>query len=71
MNNYIKVKGHEGLYRDPSTGAIINTQAPTRRKFAETFNTAMEDINNLKAEMSEIKNLLKELVRNGNTEKRS
>jgi len=71
MNNYIKVKGHEGLYRDPSTGAIVNTQTPTRRKFAETFNTAMEDINNLKAEMSEIKNLLKELIRNGNTENRS
>ena len=70
MNDYIKVKGHEGLYRDPSTGAIINTQKPVRRKFAENFNTAIEDINNLKAEISEIKNLLKELIKNGNPENR-
>jgi len=71
MDNYLKVKGYEGLYRDPSTGAIINTQKPVKHKFASTFNNAMEDINNLKAEMSEIKNLLKELIRNGNTENRS
>lgn len=68
MNNYLKVKGYEGLYRDPSTGAIINTQKPVKRKFTDTFNTAIEDINNLKEEISEIKHLLKELIKNGNTE---
>ena len=68
MNNYLKVKGYEGLYRDPSTGAIINTQKPVKHKFTDTFNTVIEDINNLKEEISEIKYLLKELIKNGNTE---
>jgi hypothetical protein len=64
MNNYLKVKGHEGLYRDTSTGAIINTQKPQRSSFSNTFNSALDDINILKDEVSEIKNLLKELIRN-------
>ena len=64
MDNYIKVKGYEGLYRDPSTGAIVNTQKPVKRTFTSTFNTAIEDINNLKEEISEIKSLLRELIRN-------
>jgi hypothetical protein len=64
MDNYLKVKGHEGLYRDPSTGAIINNDIPTPRKFSYQFNTAIEDINNLKEEISEIKSLLRELIRN-------
>jgi hypothetical protein len=64
MNNYLKVKGHEGLYRDTSTGAIINTQKPQRSSFSNTFNSALDDINILKDEVSEIKNLLKELIGN-------
>lgn len=64
MDNYIKVKGYEGLYRDPSTGAIINNQKPPKRTFTSTFNNAIQDINNLKEEMSEIKCLLRELITN-------
>jgi hypothetical protein len=64
MNNYLKVKGHERLYRDPSTGAIINSETPPQKRFSQQFNTAIEDINNLKEEISEIKVLLKELIRN-------
>lgn len=60
----IKVKGHEGLYRDPSTGAIINTQKPHKSSFSNTFNAALDDINTLKNEVFEIKNLLKELIKN-------
>jgi hypothetical protein len=64
MDNYIKVKGHENLYRDPNTGAIINTDTPSKSNFSNKFNTAIEDINTLKEELSEIKKLLREIVRN-------
>lgn len=67
MDNLIRVKGHEDLYRDPSTGAIINTRSPNKTRFTETFNTALDDINNLKAELSEIKLLLREIIRNAST----
>jgi hypothetical protein len=63
----IKVKGHEGLYRDPSTGAIINTQKPSKSNFTTSFSTALNDINNLKAELSEIKLLLREIIKNAST----
>ena len=67
----IKVKGHEGLYRDPSTGAIINTQKPHKSSFSNTFNSALDDINILKNEISEIKNLLKELIRHADSNNRT
>jgi hypothetical protein len=59
----LKVKGHEGLYRDPSTGAIINTERPARQSFSGKFNSALDDINKLKDEILEIKCLLKELIK--------
>lgn len=62
MNNYIKVKGHENFYRDPHTGAIINANIPSKNNFSSKFNNVVEDLNNLKNEMSEIKDLLKELI---------
>ena len=64
--SYIKVKGHENLYRDPQTGAIVNTDIPPIKSLSKQFNTAIEDINNLKDEVFEIKSLLKELIRNAN-----
>ena len=69
--NYLKVRGHENLYRDPNTGAIINNQIPTRSSFSTKFNAAIDDINNLKEEISEIKHLLRELIRNGSSHNRS
>jgi len=71
MNNYIKVKGHENLYRDSFTGAIINTEVPRKNSISNKFNTAIEDINNLKEEISEIKSLLRELIRNGSSQIRN
>lgn len=64
MSNHIKVEGHENLYRDPQTGAIINTDIRPKRSLSKEFNTAIEDINNLKEELSEIKQLLREIARN-------
>lgn len=65
MNDYIKVKGHENLYRDPSTGAIINREKPTRNNISSKFNAITSDINNLKEDVSEIKRLLRHLIENG------
>ena len=65
MSNYIKVEGYENLYRDSSTGAIINKEIPAKNKLATTVNTVVADINNLKNEISEIKSLLKSIVENG------
>ncbi len=61
---YLKVEGHENLYRDVTTGAIVNTDKPAPRNFSRTFNNALENINTLKEELSEIKLLLREIVRN-------
>ena len=61
---YLKVEGHENLYRDMNTGAIVNKDKPAPRNFSRTFNKALEDINTLKEELSEIKVLLRELARN-------
>jgi len=61
-NHYLKVKGYENLYRDSSTGAIINTDKPSSKNFSKQFSNTLNDINTLKEEMSEIKKLLREIV---------
>ena len=71
MNNYLKVKGHEKLYRDPFTGAIINTETPNKQSFTNKFNAVVDDINNLKDEVFEIKSLLKELIRYADSNNRT
>ena len=63
---YLKVKGHDGLVRDETTGAILNhsdSAIESRRKQMQ-WNSALDDINMLKDEISEIKSLLRELVKN-------
>ena len=64
--SYIKVEGHDGLVRDETTGAILNyndTAIEARRKM-KRLNSALDDINMLKDEVSEIKTLLRELIKN-------
>lgn len=68
--DYLKVKDHDSLLRDPRTGAIINTNrseflkhVESRRKMSR-IETVVDDINNLKDEVSEIKALLRELIKN-------
>ena len=64
--SYIKVEGHDGLVRDQNTGAIINLDdsAIDARRKSKHLGSALEDINMLKNEISEIKLLLRELVKN-------
>lgn len=67
--DFAKVQGHDGLVRDMNTGAIINrdSSAIEARRKTKNLSTAIEDINNLKEEISEIKALLHELIKNGNS----
>ena len=64
--SYIKVSGHDGLVRDETTGAILNhdDSAIQARRKQKQLNSALDDINMLKNEISEIKSLLRELAKN-------
>ena len=69
---FVKVKDHENLLRDPRSNGIVNTNVGeyeeyiARRDAAEKAKTnevtMKEDLDNLKGEINEIKSLLKELV---------
>ncbi|ADO99199.1 hypothetical protein Np050604_097 [Cyanophage S-RIM44] len=63
----IKVQGHENLYRDPNTGAIVNKQLPHKRSASQTISAMKSDINTLKEELSDIKQLLREIVKNASS----
>ena len=70
--DFIKVKGHDDLVRDKNTGAIINLDdsAITARRKSKQLGSALDDINMLKNEVSEIKSLLRELVKNASNSSR-
>ena len=70
--DYLKVEGHDGLVRDQNTGAILNlddSAIETRRK-SKHLGSALDDINMLKNEVSEIKSLLRELIQNASNTSR-
>ncbi len=66
----LKVEGHVGLVRDTLSNAIINTnnsdyeiymaRAKSRELQRDELTNAVKEINTLKKELFEIKNLLKE-----------
>ena len=64
--DFINVKGHDGHVRDKNTGAIINLDdsAIVARRKSKQLSSALDDINMLKNEVSEIKSLLRELIKN-------
>jgi len=72
MSNYIPVEGQKGLYRDNDTAAIINRDKNAyksymaRKKALESKNNELnkmkEDLDNVKGELGEIKDLLSTLV---------
>ena len=65
----IKVEGHSNLYRDPDSGAVINSSRADYERYmkakANREGMVSEEINTLKQELDEIKQLLKKLT-NGN-----
>ena len=71
---YLKVEGYTSLVRDVRSNAIVNknvTEYQTymkrirdREQQGDQIRNACKEINNLKQELYEIKNLIKELVKN-------
>ena len=73
MSRYLKVEGHTSLVRDTYSNGIVNTnvneyqiymqRVKSREQQGEQIRNAVKEINTLKAELREIKNLLKEIVK--------
>ena len=70
--DYYKVKDNSDLVRDPSTGAILNTNSLDHDKYVaqrdaknvehKKTENIERDISTLRQELDEIKSLLRELV---------
>ena len=68
----LKVQGYESLVRDTRSNGIVNTNTTeyqmymsrvrAREKQGDEIRSAVKEINNLKAELREIKDLLKGVV---------
>jgi len=69
----IKVEGHSSLVRDVRTNAIVNTnkseyqlymnRIKSREQQGDQIRNTIKEINILKQELFEIKNLLKEVIK--------
>ncbi len=67
----LKVQGYDSLVRDTKTNAIVNTstseykiymhRVQAREKQGDQIRNAVKEINNLKSELREIKDLIKGL----------
>ena len=70
--DFVKVKDHQNLMRDPLSNGILNdnksdydeyvARREAANKAKEKSSNMEEDLANLKGEINEIKSLLKELV---------
>ena len=69
----LKVEGYHSLVRDTNSNGIINTsqneykmymaRVKAREEQGDKIRNAVKEINSLKTELREIKNLLKEVVK--------
>ena len=72
MSKYLKVEGHTNLVRETGSHAIVNADSNgysvymrrvrAREQQGDQIRSAVKEINTLKAELREIKGLIKELV---------
>jgi hypothetical protein len=64
--DFVKVDGHDGLVRDQNTGAILNLDdsAIAARRKSMQLSSALDDINTLKNEVSELKSILCGIIKN-------
>lgn len=70
----LKVEGYSDLVREVSSNGIVNTNVSeyetymkrikARQEHGDQIRNACKEINNLKQELYEIKNLIKEMVKN-------
>jgi hypothetical protein len=70
MSRFLKVEGFENIVRDTSSNAIISNskteyqiymqRAQKREKQGDQIRNAVKEINTLKTELREIKNLIKD-----------
>ena len=61
----IRVEGHKNLYRDEKSGAIINTDSHGFSQYKKSKNiklTQRQEIDKMKDDIEEIKNLLKQIT---------
>ena len=68
----LKVEGHQSLIRDTVSNAVINSSTSeytiymarhrARNKQSDELRTACKEINSLKAELREIKELIKKVI---------
>ena len=73
MSRFIKVQHSEHLFRDNRSGAIVNNnqteyqmymkRVKSREQHGDQIRNAVKEINTLKAELREIKDLIKGLVK--------
>jgi len=65
MTNYIKVEGHSTLVRDETSTGIVSTDIKAyvlQKKRKEVFLKQKNEINTLKEDVGEIKQLLQTLI---------
>ena len=72
MSDYVKVQGYSGLVRDTRSNAIVNKdknayniakrRAEEAQRQRDEIRGATREINNIKCEMHEIKDMLKTLL---------
>lgn len=61
----IRVKGHQNLYRDENSGAIINCDSSAYNKYVNALHNRelqKEELNKMKQDIDEIKLLLRQLI---------
>ena len=62
----IPVEGHKNLYRDEGSGAIVNCDTQGYSQYMKMKNskqTGKDELDRMKADIEEIKGLLKEIVK--------
>ena len=69
----LKIENYDNLVKDTKSGAVVNTsksefqlymkRRQDRNKNGDKLRNACKELNNLKSELREIKNLIKELVK--------
>ena len=61
----IRVEGHQHLYRDEKTGAIINTDTNSYNQYLSSIQrkkSQKKELSDMRKEIDELKSMLKEIL---------